>query len=217
MNFKSIFSSFFPQDASAINLNQGEANLCEVYNLDIPSSFTKIEVDSIVEIEMESGPSLSVTLECPANLRKNVHVKVESETLVATVKGTAQFNGGAKLKVTSPYLIQKVTADGASSVKLRKVLAPSLNVYAGGAARVKLEGACVALNVIAEGACSVKAEAVTMANLTIESDGAASVKVAAGQVSTAARANGASSIKLKGTSPQSSIKASIASSIKTNN
>ena len=181
-------------------------------------SFKGISVGSSFEVELKTGPAISVEIETDDNLMKLVQVRVSGDVLRIDIKDNYSINDGHfKAFVTAPE-INSIRSSGAASVKAMNVLtssgkirfdvsgagkitadvdAPEVEAESSGAGDIELGGRTRDYRAEASGAGNIKTKNLQTENAVVTASGAGNVHVHA-SVKLKAKASGAGNIYYRG-------------------
>ncbi len=180
--------------------------------------FKGIEAGGAFEVELKTGPVLSVEIESDDNLIKYVETRVSGGVLKLNTKGNLSINNGHfKAFITVPE-IKSIKCSGAASVKAVDLLtcagkmslevsgaggikaeadAPEIEAEASGAGNIELSGRTRNFTAKASGSGDIKTKNLKSENTDVTVSGAGTAHVYA-SVSLKAEASGAGNIYYNG-------------------
>ena len=181
-------------------------------------NFKGISVGGSFEVELKTGPVISVEVEADDNLIKLIETRVSGDILKIESKDHYSINDGHfKVYITAPE-IRQIKCSGAANVKALDVLksdskisldasgagnikasvdAPEIETEASGAGDIELSGRTREYSARATGSGNIKSGKLLSENTDAEASGAGSVHVHS-SVNLKAHASGAGSVYYRG-------------------
>jgi Putative auto-transporter adhesin, head GIN domain len=141
------------------------------------ASFTGIDAESIVSVEVKNGPVAEVLVEADDNLQKYIYTKVKGDKLVIGMRRFTHFrNCTFKVYVTAPQL-QNLSSSGSGSINTFGVLKDdkAITLSSSGAGRITAEVDAPAIEASVSGAGSITLDG-RAKNYTAKVSGAGNIK-----------------------------------------